>query len=290
MKIKVDPSNPFNLEVTLCCGQAFRWEKRGEWWYGVASDRVFKSRQTSGILEIENVDIDFAKRYFGLNDELDNVYSRICKDRYIKRAVEIFSGLRILRQDPWECLISYICATYKNIAAIKHMLFNVSRRFGDKVRFDGFDFYTFPPVENLARASLNDLLQCGLGYRTKYVQETARTVAESHVDFDHLRKMDYKEAKRELMSLPGVGPKAADCILLFSLEKLQSFPVDVWIRRAILRHYAAHFSREFIARLREKESLAGSDYEKLSMFGRTYFGEFAGYAQEYLFHYERTRG
>jgi N-glycosylase/DNA lyase len=290
MKIKVDPSNPFNLEATLCCGQAFRWEQRAEWWYGVASGRVFKTRQTGETLEIENVNINFAKNYFGLIDELNNVLSQICKDPYIKRAVKMFSGLRILRQDPWECLISYICATYKNIAAIRHMLLNLSRRFGDKVCFDGFDFYTFPTAEDLAQASVNDLLRCGLGYRAKYVHETARTVAESPLDFARLRKKCYEEARHELVSLAGVGPKVADCILLFSLDKLQSFPVDVWVRRAVLRHYADHFSNGFIARLREKESLTSSDYEKLSLFGRTYFGEFAGYAQEYLYHYERTMG
>jgi N-glycosylase/DNA lyase len=288
MRIQLDSSTPFNLDVTLCCGQAFRWDNRAEWWYGVIGERVFKVCQAGTNLEFENVDGNFVRNYFRLNDDLDRILSEISKDPHIIQAIETFRGLRILRQDPWECLVSYICATYKNVAAIKQMLLNLSRRFGEKICLDGFDFYTFPTAESLAKASINELRKCGLGYRAKYVHETARMVLENLLDFEHLRKTGHKEAKTKLLDFPGVGPKAADCILLFSLDKLQSFPVDVWIRRTILKHYADHFSKEFTAKLWEKNSLTNSEYEKLSMLGQTYFGEYAGYAQEYLYHYERT--
>jgi N-glycosylase/DNA lyase len=156
------------------------------------------------------------------------------------------------------------------------------------VRFDNTDFYTFPTPEKLAAASKSQLLECGLGYRADYIQGTARTICESKFRIERLQKTGYERARSELLNFRGVGPKAADCILLFSLGKLEAFPVDVWIKRAILRHYADNFPKEFIAKIKEKHTLTRSQYEKLSLFGRSYFGEFAGYAQEYLYHYERT--
>lgn len=288
MKIRLDRSTPFNLDATLCCGQTFRWDKLAGWWYGVVGERVFKVRQTEGFVEFENADASLVRNYFDLNDNLNRILSEISKDGHIKNAVDMFNGLRILRQDPWECLISYICATYKNISAIKQMLSNLSRRFGERICLDGNSFYTFPKPEKLAVASESELTECGLGYRAKYVHETASMVNEGLYDFERLTRTGYGDAKAQLLNAPGVGPKVADCILLFSLGKLEAFPVDVWMRRAILRHYNDHFTREFIAKIREKEALTRSDYEKLGSFGRSYFGQFAGYAQEYLYHYERT--
>jgi N-glycosylase/DNA lyase len=289
MRITLDPSEPFNLEATLCCGQTFRWDRHGEWWYGAVGENVFKVCQIGDFLEIENAGTHFARKYFGLNDNLDSVLSQISKDEHIKQAIDMFRGLRILRQDPWECLISYICATYKNIAAIKQMLNNLCRRYGDRVCLDGHDFYTFPTPEKLLRASMNELAGCSLGYRAKYVHETARMVHGNLLQLEHLKKAAYQKARRKLISFPGVGLKAADCISLFSLEKLQAFPVDVWIKKAIMTHYKNHFSTEFNNKIRNKSSLTTSQYERLSLFGREYFGRFAGYAQEYLYHYERTQ-
>jgi len=289
MSIRLDDSTPFDLEATLCCGQAFRWEKHSEWWYGVVRDRVFKIRQNNDRLLFENVDADFVKTYFRLDDDLLTVHSRIDKDEHIRKAINTLKGLRILRQDPWECLISYICATYKSIAAIKRMLFNLSRKFGERVCFDGVDFYIFPTPERLATAHSVDLIKCGLGYRTKYVHETARIVNRKGLEFERLKNADYKEARAELVRFPGVELKVADCILLFSLEKLEAFPVDVWIKRAIIKHYASHFQEAFISRTMSKRSLTSKEYERLNTFGREYFGEYAGYAQEYLYHYERTQ-
>lgn len=289
MKIKLSPSCPFNLDFTLCCGQTFRWDKHGEWWYGVVGERVLRARQDGDELEFENADADFVRDYFGLCDDLPKILLQINKDKHVEVALNKFKGLRILRQDPWECLISYICATYKSISAIRHMLFDLARKFGEKVCYDSCSFYTFPPSTRLAKATAGELADCGLGYRAKYVSKTARMVNEKGLEFEDLRKRIYVDAKKELLDFPGVGPKVADCVLLFSLGKLQAFPVDVWIRRTILSHYSKHFSSEFVKRISGENSLSNTEYEKLNSFGRKYFGKYAGYAQEYLYHYERTQ-
>ena len=280
---------PLNLDFTLCCGQTFRWNEQGRWWYGAVGEKVIKIRQIGNELEFENVEMDFVKNYFGLYDDLSKISSQISKDEYIKRAVEAFKGLRILRQDPWECLISYICATYKNISAIKLMLSNLSKKFGDKIYFDGYDFYTFPTPERLAKATIEELAKCGLGYRAKYVSETAKAVYENGFEVESLRKLSYEKAKEELLNFSGVGLKVADCVLLFSLGKLEAFPVDVWIKRVILKYYESYFPNEFIWKISGKKSLTISEYKELNLFGRRYFGDYAGYAQEYLYHYERTK-
>jgi len=287
MTIRLGSSRLFDLGLSLCCGQAFRWEERCGWWYGVVGERVLKVRQKGRDLEFEKVDEGFVRRYFGLCDDLSEVFKQINRDEHIASAIRRFEGLRILRQDPWECLVSYICATYKNIAAIRRMLGHLSRKFGEETSFDGYAFFTFPAPAKLGEASIKELMKCELGYRARYVSETAKKVCENGYELEDLRKMSYDRAKRELLCFSGVGPKVADCVLLFSLGKLEAFPVDVWIRRAVLRHYSSHFSREFVDRVSRAESLSASEYNRLNMFGREYFGKYAGYAQEYLYHYER---
>lgn len=289
METRLSSSSPFSLDFTLCCGQAFRWDKQGHWWYGVVREKVFKVRQTGEKLEFENVGVDFVENYFGLQDDLPKIFSQISKDRHIKQAVDKFKGLRILRQDPWECLISYICATYKNIPAIKQMLFNLCRKFGDKIGFERGSFYAFPSSQRLAKTTVAELAECGLGYRAKYVAKTAKKVYTEDFDFERLRKIPYEEAKEALLEFPGVGLKVADCALLFSSSKLQAFPVDVWIKRIILKYYPNHFLKEFVKKISRTNSITPSEYEKLSLFGQTYFGNYAGYAQEYLYHHERTQ-
>ena len=289
MKIRSNALVPFDLSFTLCCGQAFRWDKRGEWWCGVVGEHAFKIRQIGDMLEFENADARFVRNYFGLNDDLLEIFSQIRKDKHITHAIEAFKGLRILRQDPWECLISYICATYKNISTIKQMLSNLSKKFGEKICYDGYDFYMFPTAKRLAKVNNNELEECGLGYRAKYVSETARAVYENTFNFEHLKLISYEKAREELQNFSGVGLKVADCILLFSLEKFEAFPIDVWIKRAILKYYANHFPKEFIDKISRKKSPTKSEYEQMNLFGRRYFGKYAGYAQEYLYHYIRSK-
>jgi len=288
MKLLLDSSRPFDLDLTLCCGQAFRWDKHADWWYGVAKGEVVKIRQTNEELEFENVEKDFVANYFGLRDDLTAILSSIRKDKHIEKAIHQCAGLRILRQEPWECLISYICATYKNIAAIKRMIFTLSKRFGEQIRFERRNYYSFPSPEKLARAGLKELAECELGYRAKYVSQTAKAVCEKGFELENLRAASYEQAKQALLELPGVGQKVADCVLLFSLGKLEAFPVDVWVRRALLKHYARHFPEDFVKKILKEDSLSDSQYRQLNWFGREFFRKYAGYAQEYLYHYERT--
>lgn len=287
MKLTLDV--PFDLDFTLCCGQVFRCKKVGGWWYGVSSSNVFKIRQSGADLEFEGVDEFFVRQFFGLNDDLTEITRCINKDSYIAAALKRFEGLRLVRQNPWECLISFICATYKSIAAIEQMLAKISQKYGEKRCFDGRDFWLFPQVERLASASVHGLEECGLGYRAKYVQATAQRIYEEQIDLESFKLLPYAEAKKRLFEFPGVGLKVADCVLLFSLEKMEAFPVDVWVKRILMRHYTGLMPPDLVKRLQSRESLSNGEYEKLNAFGRTYFGAYAGYAQEYLYHYERTQ-
>ena len=275
------------MDATLCCGQVFRWEKRGVWWYGIVGDRARKARQSAGLVECVGADETFITRYFSLDHDLQLIGRELGKDVHIKAALSDFWGLRIVRQPPWECLISFICATYKSVAAIRQMLLKLSEKFGEKVMLEGCDFHAFPTQERLAKASLRELEGCGLGYRAKYVLETSRLVCAGSFDFDGLRRMGYAEAKDALRELPGVGAKVADCVLLFSLGMLEAFPVDVWVKRIILKYYSEHFPAGFVEKLSCQKGFSDADYERLNGFGRKYFGAYAGYAQEYLYHYER---
>ncbi len=289
LEIRLNNSTiPFSLEHTLRCGQLFRWEKLGDWWYGVVADRVLKIRQIGDRLFFqgfpEAVNQRFIETYLRLDDDLPNILSEISIDEHVKKAVKRFYGLRICRQDPWECLTSYICATYKNIPAIKKMIHNISKSFGKKISFDGYDFYTFPKATDLAQRSPKDLRRCGLGYRAERLLETAKILKRGDFSLEILKRLKYVDSKQKLLSLPGVGSKVADCVLLFSLEKLEAFPVDVWMKRAVTTFYTSHFDSSFITRVSSKGSISQKEYETINCFGREYFGRYAGYAQEYIFH------
>ena len=294
MEIKLNRSKvPFSLEHTLDCGQLFRWQKLGDWWYGVVADRVIKIKQNNDTLTYqffpETTNHSFMENYLRLDDDLPYIFSQVSKDKHIKQAIDLFCGLRLIRQDPWECLASYICATYKSIPAIKKMIYNISRCFGNKLTFDGYDFYTFPEPNKLAQTCPSDLRSCGLGFRAERVLETAKRVNNGELSLESLKQLDYQDAKKELLHLPGVGHKVADCVLLFSLEKLEAFPIDVWMKRAATTLYADHFDSSFIQRVAHKGSITPKEYETIGNFGREYFGKYVGYAQEYLFHYLRTQ-
>ena len=281
-------NSAFDLDLTLCCGQVFRWQKTGGWWFGIVNDKPLKIRQCQDELEFAGVDADFVVDYFGLNDDLAAISQCICKDKVIAKALKQFEGLRIIRQNPWECLISYICATNKNIPAIQDMLQKMSKKFGEKIRFEGQEFYGFPTVEKLAKASGADLKSCSLGYRAKYLKETSQKILESNFDLESLKVLPYADAKKALLDFPGVGAKVADCILLFSLGKTEAFPIDVWVKRIMLKYYGNCLPKEMVEEMSKHKSPTPSEYKCLNDFGRSYFGKYAGYAQEYLFHYERT--
>jgi N-glycosylase/DNA lyase len=291
MRLTLDPqATPFDLESTLHCGQLFRWVKEGDWWFGVVEDKVVKVRQEQMVLEFEGAAPAFISHYFRLEDDLPRIVSQIRQDRWIVEAIDTFPGLRLVRQDPWECLVSYICATYKNIPSIRHMVRELSQRFGEEITFEDRTYHGFPEPETLAHSSIHDLRLCKLGFRAKRVKEAARIVDSRQLEFEDLRATSYASAREALLQIPGVGNKVADCVLLFSLDKLEAFPIDVWIKRVIQEQYRDRFDASFIKKISTRRSLSGKAYAAISAFARGYFGAVAGYAQEYLYHFARSTG
>lgn len=301
MELTLTPSDSMlDARCTLTSGQTFRWEKVGEWWYGVVQGNVVKLKQKNSQLIFESypepVDREFIRKYFRLDDDLPSITSEIKKDPVISEAVSKFAGLRIIRQDPWECLVSYLCATNSNIKVITQMISNLCKKFGERIIFEEREFYKFPDAKALASATISDLTDCRVGYRAPHIRHTARQVQSGSVDVYAIRKLRYEEGRSELLKksssgkvLLGIGPKAADCILLFSMEKLESFPIDVWIKRLLVEKYSHLFDKKFVRRLMSSKSLGLGVYFPTADRMRAYFGSYAGYAQAYLYSYARSR-
>ncbi len=268
----------FNLDHTLSCGQVFRWRKIGDWWCGTINESAIKIRQVNNSLEFASNPALYKEdiyNYFALDLNLDEILACLDKDKYIHAAIEQFHGLRIIRQEPQECLISYILSSNNNIPRINTLIENLSSCFSAEVfSLNGFRAHKFPALSEFARAQICDLKNCKVGFRAPYIRETAQTVFRDKRYFENLRKLDYNRAKEKLISLKGVGDKIADCVLLFSLRKYEAFPVDVWIARAMNKFYFKN----------KKANL-----KEVAQFGRDYFGRYAGWAQEYLYCYIRTQ-
>jgi len=288
----------FNLSHSLECGQVFRWRKIGEFWYRVLGTGAVKLRQVGIYLEFEGSEgIDWhgiIGHYFRFDDDLKSIVRTISRDKFVSDAISAYRGLRLLRQDPWECMLSYICATNTNIPQIERTIDNLCRKFGRRIRFDGKEFYTFPRAETLAKASISSIRECKAGYRAEFIKATAESIVEDASIFDQIRSCTYEEAREELLKFQqqkvfkGIGPKVADCVLLFSLDKLEALPIDVWILRIIVREYANLFNKEFLDKIKTRGSLTFKDYSTVSKTMRGYFGGYAGYAQEYIYNYARN--
>lgn len=259
----------FDLANTLGSGQFFRYEQRQGWYYVVTKNKVFRARQEGNKLYYEGVSARFITHFLGLDNNYSIIKQRLKQDPVLARAIQQYSGLRILRQDPWECTLAFLCSQYSNIKKIKKNLDLIAQRFGTRVTFKGFKTHTTPPPKSIN--DLNALKECALGYRAKYVYETAQRVSDKQ--FKKLRALPYEKAKQKLLELPGIGEKVADCILLFSLDFTEAFPVDVWIERVLRENY-----------VKNKHSL-----KELALFGRQRWGKMAGYAQQYLYHARRTQ-
>ncbi|MBM3898438.1 MAG: hypothetical protein FJ358_07965 [Thaumarchaeota archaeon] len=296
---KIETPEPFNLDYSLECGQVFHWKKIGEYWHGVLGNGAIKLRQIGEHLEFtgsSGVDWhDRIQNYFRFDDDLKSIARVISHDKFVSHALQKYRGLRILRQDPWECMLSYICATNTNIPQIERMLDNLCRTFGERMTFDAKEFYTFPSADTLAKASVASIRDCKAGYRAEFIKATANVIAKDVTIFDKIRTYTYGEAREELLRkfqqkkiFKGIGPKVADCVLLFSLDKLEALPIDVWILRTIVNQYARLFDKEFLSKLGHRGSLSFKDYDIISKTMRDYFGKYAGYAQEYIYHYART--
>jgi N-glycosylase/DNA lyase len=268
-RITLPEKSAFSLDLTLGCGQVFRWEKTGEWWNGVVAKEVIRVRQKGRSLIFTGTSEERIRDYFGLDTDLGFILGSIDRDPIIHRAITECNGLRVVNQPPWECLASYICATYANIPGIRKKIALLSEMFGEPIPGGpGPVFYSFPSADALADSGPCDLSRCSLGYRAPYLCETAREIASDPGWVERIHTLDYDAARRYLMKFKGVGPKVADCVLLFAFRKYEAFPVDVWIARIMIRHYGAT----------EK-----GGYEQISRKGREYFGSYAGYAQEYLY-------
>ncbi len=297
MRIVLDiPSKALDLDHTMSCGQVFRWTKSGDWWLGTLGKALVRMRQKELCLEIQSstpISRSMVESYLRLDDDLSQILRELLKDRTFRRVTESVQGIRVLRQDPWECLVSYIISRNCNIPMIRRVLNNLCQRFGEEIVWSNHVGYSFPTPESICEAELLDLTKCRFRYGKRQaleLKEMAKLVCEGVIDFDMLKMMPYVEAKATLMSLDhGVGNKVADCVLLFSLEKLEAFPVDVWIARAVVQLYRSHIRPDLVRRVNTKSPLTPQDYRGLSHFGRLHFGRYAGYAQEYLYHWKRIQ-
>ena len=210
-------------------------------------------------------------RYLSLDDDLETIEDELRKrDPVIGKAIDYCRGLRVLRQDPWECLASYILSIQKNIPAISNCIEYLAKYAGIHV---GLGEYAFPSPQQVAQMTHSQILKCRCGFRAKYLKDAAEKICRGILDLNSLSGMSTCEAKKELMKVKGVGPKVADCVLLFGYHKLEVFPVDVWVARAMSKLY-------FDGKPLTPEQARAEGIKR--------FGNFAGYAQEYLFHYVRT--
>ena len=269
----------FNLDYTLDCGQVFRWKKEGDWWTGVVGDQVIRLSQEkdSGELIVDSkLPPEFFSHYFRLDDNLSSIYESINKDLLINRAINEYRGLRLIRQDPWECLISYMLATASSIPTIQKRICLLSQFFGQELEKG---YFSFPDPEALANADPSLLDKCKLGFRTERIKEAAGEVASGELDLNILFRLEYRYARERLMRIRGIGEKVADCVLLFAFEKMEAFPVDTHIRQ-IIQHY--HVDDSYFETC--------TNLSCMGEWGREYFGPYCGYAQQYLFYQKRMEG
>lgn len=260
------------------CGQCFRWIRQDDGSYtGVAMGRVINVSKLGDDIHIDNTSLeDFENiwyEYFDLGRDYKALKKDLAKhDENLKKAVDFGQGIRILQQDGWEMLISFIISSNNRIPMIQRAINNISERYGRKIgTYRGQDYYAFPTPEDLAQASIEDLRECKTGFRDKYIYHTTRAVLDEKIDLKAFVGMEPELCHKELLKFKGVGAKVADCIALFGMRKYNSFPVDVWVKRVMQEFYGA-----------DDMSLP-----KMRKYGMDLFGEDAGFAQQYLFYYVR---
>lgn len=274
---------PFDLAASLESGQSFRWIREPEgsdgWFFGVVQGNLIKIRQTGrGAVEFHSsqpvaLTQHLLHSYFRLDDDTESIYQEISRDATVKALVRRYRGLRLLRQEPWECLAAYICSANNNIRQISRIVETLAESFGNPVSLEGVTRYTFPTPERLAAAGLEELEGLRLGLRRgSSIYQAAREVAEGTLDLYALSEMPYPAALERLLRCAGVGPKVANCVLLFSLDKPEAFPIDRWIGRALGVQFDSDSELAEWAKLYQEE-----------------FGPYAGYAGQFLFHDMRQK-
>lgn len=271
--IRLAECEPLDLDATLGCGQAFRWRRDGDRWEGVVDGRCIRLRLDGSLLHYSGADESFVRHYLALDLDLDRVLAAIDRDPAMGAAIDCCRGLRVVRQPLFECLLSYLCATNTNIPAVQHRVEALATRYGGPVTGGG-ERCAFPPSSALLGATEDDLRACRLGYRARYARTAIATVLADAGWEAIVPLLSHDEARVRLLGLPGIGPKAADCVLLYALGHLDAFPIDVWIRRILARHYRVDLG---------DGPLSPSLYEAARAFGQARFGPYAGYAQVYLY-------
>ena len=265
-----------NFDYSINSGQVFLWKKIDAKWYGVDGKRILVLEKVQKFKKNMKYESDF----FRLDDNFEKISNELKNDSYVRNALKMFPGLRLIRQNPFQCYISFILSSNSNIPNIKSRLQNLCRTFGRKKIVDGREFFLFPEPSDLANASVLDIKKCGLGYRAKAVKTASLSVLDRKIDFDSLKKIDYHAAKEELTKVFGIGNKVADCILLFSLEKLEAFPLDRWMLRILQKYYSKEFQIS-------TKTLTEKTYDQLHENIVKHFGCYSGYAQQFLFKMER---
>lgn len=289
--------NSLNPEITVNSGQMFLWENYKNSWYGVYKSHILKfsldhknsSKGTYDHLYFDSLpELDnWQQLVFRLDDDVNYISSCLTNDNMISQLFKKYSGLWLMRQDPFQCMISFACSSNTNIPMIRRMLKNLCRKFGIKREIDEKKFFTFPTTKSLAKASINELCSCGIGYRAKTIKSLTEKIIIGTLNIEELSRCKYDEAKEKLLGIYGIGNKLADCILLFSLEKTEAFPIDVWIARSIYSYYRALLNQESFKLDFKSTKLSPNKYNLLSKIMRQHFGEYAGYAQQYLYYHMR---
>lgn len=281
-KLVLEKVNDFQLDHVFDCGQCFRWNKEDDGSYtGIAGGKILNVSKNGSDLILENTDadefLDFWREYFDFDTDYKKIKEDLMKkDPVMENAIQAGQGIRILNQDVWETVVSFIISANNNIPRIKKCIESLCERFGEKVgRYRGKDYYSFPEPEVLAKLTLDELVPCRLGYRAKYIVATAKAfVANGKEYYEDLRNENVPAAvaMERISSLSGVGPKVANCILLFSLKKRSAFPIDTWMRKVMNHLY----------------DFNENDVKGMEKFALDTYGEVAGIAQQYLFYYMRN--
>jgi N-glycosylase/DNA lyase len=263
----------FDLALTLDSGQVFHWEPHGAGFTGTIGRQPIYVEQRGDDLLVPRGTADLVARYFALDHELQAICSSFPADPTMIAARDYCRGLRIIRQPIWECLASFITSSMKQVAHIRAMSRALRTRFGERVQLHNVELHAYPTPSRVARATEQQLRECGLGYRAVNLLRTAQQVHSGAADLESWRSLPDAELREQLCGLPGVGPKVANCVMLFAYERLRAFPIDVWLERVLRQQYFPRARKLTAPRLRE--------------FCDSYFGAHGGYAQQYLFHHAR---
>ena len=268
----------FDPVHTFECGQCFRWHREADGSYtGVVHNKVANVLSKPDFMVIRNASVaDFEQiwfDYFDLGRDYGEVKKAVAIDGIMQKAVEFGSGIRLLRQEPWEALISFILSSNNRIPRIMKIIEDLSRFYGRELVYQDRNYYSFPDVQSLAACSLEQIQVCRAGYRCGYIHQSAAQITLGEIDLEQLDGLETAEARKYLLQLHGVGNKVADCMLLYSGIKQDVFPTDVWVKRVMEELY---FRRE-------------ASFMEIQQFAAEHFGKYAGAAQQYLFYYAREQ-